>query len=77
VQQEKGVLAVKKKQTSAQETMLAVRRFSRRTFLKSTAAAGSLAAMGPWIVADAQSSSGSLNIINWDDELPNPVVRGE
>ncbi len=74
VQQEKGVLAVKKKQTSAEETMLAVRRFSRRTFLKSTAAAGSLAAMGPWIVADAQSSSGSLNIINWDDELPNPVV---
>jgi spermidine/putrescine transport system substrate-binding protein len=54
--------------------MLAVRRFSRRTFLKSGVATGALAAMGPWIVADAQTSSGSLSIINWDDELPNPVI---
>jgi spermidine/putrescine transport system substrate-binding protein len=65
---------MKKKLTSGQETMLAVRRFSRRTFLKSSVATGALAAMGPWIVAEAQSSSGSLSIINWDDELPNPVV---
>jgi spermidine/putrescine transport system substrate-binding protein len=65
---------VKKKLTSAQQTMQAVRRFSRRTFLKTAGAAGSLAAMGPWVVADAQSSSGSLSIINWDDELPNPVI---
>ena len=64
-----------KKRTSAQETMLAKRLFNRRTFLKAGAgAATSVAAMGPWIVAEAQSSSGSLNIINWDDELPNPVV---
>jgi spermidine/putrescine transport system substrate-binding protein len=65
---------VTKKLTSGQETMLAARRFSRRTFLKSSVATGALAAMGPWIVADAQSSSGSLSIINWDDELPNPVI---
>ena len=65
---------MKKKLTSAQQTMQAVRRFSRRTFLKTAGAAGSLAAMGPWIVADAQSSSGSLNILNWDDELPDPVI---
>jgi spermidine/putrescine transport system substrate-binding protein len=65
---------VKKNLTSAEETMLAVRRFSRRTFLKSTVATGAIAATGPWVVAEAQSSSGSLSIINWDDELPNPVV---
>jgi spermidine/putrescine transport system substrate-binding protein len=65
---------VKKKLTSGEETMLAVRRFSRRTFLKSTVATGAIAATGPWVVAEAQSSSGSLSIINWDDELPNPVI---
>ncbi len=54
--------------------MQSVRRFSRRTFLKTAGAAGSLAAMGPWVVADAQSSSGSLSILNWDDELPDPVI---
>lgn len=64
----------KSKLTNAQETALAVRRFNRRTFLKASVAAGAVAATGPWYVADAQTSSGQLNIINWDDELPNPVV---
>jgi spermidine/putrescine transport system substrate-binding protein len=63
-----------KKLTSGQETMRAIRKFSRRTFLATGAAAGGVAAMGPWIVADAQSTSGSLSIINWDDELPDPVI---
>lgn len=63
-----------KPMTSAEETMLAARRFSRRTFLKTGAAVGSVAATGPWIVQNALSSSGELNIINWDDELPNPVI---
>ena len=53
--------------------MLAARAFSRRTLLKTTAIAGVLAA-GPWVVRDARSSSGELNILNWDDELPNPVI---
>ena len=65
---------MKKKSTSGQQTMHAVRRFTRRTFLKSAGAAGSLAAMGPWVVADAQSSSGSLNMLNWDDEQPTPMI---
>lgn len=64
----------KTKLTNAQETALAVRRFNRRTFLTASVAAGAVAATGPWYVADAQTSSGQLNIINWDDELPNPVV---
>jgi spermidine/putrescine transport system substrate-binding protein len=63
-----------KRPTSAELTMRAVRRFSRRTFLKTAAGAGALAATGPWIVQDALSSSGELNILNWDDELPNPVI---
>ena len=65
---------MKKKLTSGQETMLAVRRFSRRTFVKSSLAAGSIAATGPWVVAQAQSSSGSLNMLNWDDEQPAPMI---
>jgi spermidine/putrescine transport system substrate-binding protein len=65
---------VKKKLTSSQETMLAVRAFSRRTFLKTTAATGAVAATGPWYIANAQSTSGSLSILNWDDELPGSVI---
>ncbi|HVG80803.1 MAG TPA: twin-arginine translocation signal domain-containing protein, partial [Methylomirabilota bacterium] len=38
--------------------MVAARRFTRRTLLKGAAAAGTLAAMGPWIVRDARSASG-------------------
>ena len=65
---------MKKKLTSGQETMKAARRFSRRTFLKSTGAAGALASMGPWVVAEAQTSSGALNLLNWDDEQPAPMI---
>lgn len=65
----------KKKRTEAELTMLARREFGRRTFLKTGLLAGaSMAVTGPWYTADAQSSSGSLSIINWDDELPDPVV---
>lgn len=63
----------KKTPTSAQETMRAAHRFSRRLMLKSTVYGAALAA-SPAIVQDALSSSGSLNILNWDDELPNPVI---
>ena len=46
----------------------------RRRFLKASAAAGLGAVASPAIVSEALSSSGSLNIINWDDELPDPVI---
>jgi spermidine/putrescine transport system substrate-binding protein len=65
---------VTKKRTSTEETVLAAKRFNRRAVLKSTVAGLSVAATGPWYTADAQSSSGSLSIINWDDELPDPVI---
>ena len=64
----------KKKLTNAEETALAVKRFTRRTFVKSGLAAGALASTGPWYTAEAQSTSGTLSILNWDDELPNPVI---
>ncbi len=46
----------------------------RRSFLKSSAAVGLGAVASPAIVSNALSSSGELNIINWDDELPDPVI---
>ena len=54
--------------------MAAARRFTRRTLLKGTAAAGAVAAMGPWIVREARSSSGELNILVWSDEVPDPLI---
>jgi spermidine/putrescine transport system substrate-binding protein len=48
--------------------------FSRRSFLKSSAALGLAAVASPAIVSKALSSSGELSILNWDDELPDPVI---
>nr|WP_281503023.1 extracellular solute-binding protein [Ancylobacter crimeensis] len=59
---------------STVETLLAARAFTRRTLFKGALAAGTVAATGPWIVRDAFSSSGELSLLNWDDELPNPVI---
>ena len=43
---------------------------SRRTLLKTAAVAGSAAAIGPWFIKDARSSSGTLDIMMWSDYLP-------
>ncbi|WP_341894847.1 extracellular solute-binding protein [Ferrovibrio terrae] len=59
---------------SALTTYRAAHAFTRRTLLKSTVAAGTVAALGPWFVQDARSSSGTLSILHWDDELPDPVI---
>ncbi|MDQ0513255.1 extracellular solute-binding protein [Ancylobacter amanitiformis] len=59
---------------SSIETLLAARSFSRRVLFKGALAAGAMAAAGPYIVRDAFSSSGELNLLNWDDEIPNPVI---
>ena len=47
---------------------------SRRSFLKTTAAFGLGAVASPAIVSQALSSSGELSLLNWDDELPDPVI---
>jgi len=48
----------------------------RRTVLKGAAAAGAILGMGPWIVKDAFSSSGELNILMWSDALVKSVADG-
>lgn len=63
-----------KAQLAARATLLAARSFNRRTMLKGTAAAGSFLVAGPMIVRNAFSSSGELNLLNWSDEIPDPVV---
>lgn len=67
-------MSKKTRVTSTKATIDAAKSFSRRFFLKAGAATASAVTMGPWVVANAQSSSGQLNILVWDDELPNPVV---
>jgi len=60
--------------TSAEATVKAASSFTRRVLLTRAAMLGTAAAMGPFVVKQALSSSGSLNLLNWDDELPNPVI---
>jgi spermidine/putrescine transport system substrate-binding protein len=59
-----------KSQISAEKTFKAAKIHSRRGVLKTAAILGTAAALGPWIVEDAFSSSGSLNIMMWSDYLP-------
>jgi spermidine/putrescine transport system substrate-binding protein len=66
-------MSMKKPSTSAEQTALAARLFSRRLMLKSSLYGAALAA-SPAIVHDALSSSGTLSLLNWDDELPDPVI---
>ena len=63
-----------KEQKRTRELLLTARAFSRRTMLKSAAAAGAIAAVGPMYVRDAFSSSGELNLLMWSDEFPDPVI---
>ena len=55
-------------------TLRAARAFTRRTLLARSAALGTAAALGPFVVRDALSSSGELNLLNWSDEIPDPVI---
>jgi spermidine/putrescine transport system substrate-binding protein len=54
---------------------MAARAFSRRTALCGVAAAGTVLATGPWLVRDARSSSGELNILHWADQLRDPIPK--
>jgi len=56
-------------------TLGAARRFSRRTMLKNAAAAGTALAVGPWLVKDAFSSSGELNVFSWSDYMPEEHIK--
>jgi spermidine/putrescine transport system substrate-binding protein len=57
------------------ETGRAAKAFSRRLVLRGAAAAGAIAATGPWIVRDAFSSSGELNVFTWSDYMPDDHIK--
>jgi spermidine/putrescine transport system substrate-binding protein len=64
-----------KVQKSSVQTQQAAKAFTRRTLIKSTAAAGAVAAMGPALVREAFSSSGEINILMWSDYLPETFIN--
>jgi spermidine/putrescine transport system substrate-binding protein len=51
--------------SSSVATQRAASKFTRRSLLKAAAAGGTIAAMGPWIVRDAFSSSGEIRVMTW------------
>jgi spermidine/putrescine transport system substrate-binding protein len=59
---------------SSVATQKAAKAFSRRTLLKGATAAGTVAAVGPWYVRDAFSSSGEVNVICWTGYLPDTFL---
>ena len=59
--------------TSAEETVRAARAFSRRLMLRASAAGVALAA-SPALVREGMTQTKTLNILVWDDELPDPVI---
>jgi len=66
-------MSEKLKQSSI-ATQRAAREFTRRTLLKHAAAVGTVAAVGPFFVKNALSSSGELSLLMWSDEFPDPVI---
>jgi spermidine/putrescine transport system substrate-binding protein len=67
-------MAKKRAVNSTTLTLLAANVFTRRLMLRGTGVAATVATLGPWYVKTALSSSGELSMLNWDDELPNPVI---
>lgn len=61
--------------TGSVRTLRAAKTFTRRTLLKGAAATGAIAAAGPWIVEDAFSSSGQVNVICWTGYLPDIFLK--
>jgi len=64
-----------KANASSLATLNAARSFNRRLMLKAGLGAGAAMAAGPWIVRDALSSSGELNILGWKNELPSDLLQ--
>ena len=53
-----------------------IKQRTRRGALKLALGAVSAAAMGPWIIRDARSSSGDLNVMMWSDYFPKNFISG-
>jgi spermidine/putrescine transport system substrate-binding protein len=63
-----------KSQLDSDKTLRAAKAFSRRTVLKSAAAAGAIAAVGPFVIdSEARAASGELKILIWTGYVPQSV----
>lgn len=64
----------KKKSSNGAKTLRAARAFNRRTVLKSAAALGSFAALGPYLLTEeAKAASGELKILIWSGYIPDSL----
>ncbi|NQW01630.1 MAG: ABC transporter substrate-binding protein, partial [Rhodospirillales bacterium] len=63
-----------KKPTSTELNAKAAKSFTRRSVMKTAVATGAVAVASPWIVKDAFSSSGEINILMWSDYLPEKFM---
>jgi spermidine/putrescine transport system substrate-binding protein len=61
--------------SSSKLVLRSAKAFSRRMALRRAAAAGTMLATGPWLVSDAFSSSGELNVLHWADQLKDPIPK--
>ena len=59
---------------STDETATSKKGFTRRDFIKTAAAAGVAASVGPWFIKDALSSSGELKLFTWPDYSKPEVI---
>jgi len=59
---------------SVDKTATSKKGFTRRHFIKTAAAAGVAASVGPWFIKDALSSSGELKLFTWSDYSPPEVI---
>ncbi len=61
--------------SSSRLTAKAARTFSRRTLIKHAIGVGAIATGGPWIVRDAFSSSGKVDVLCWTGYLPEAFLK--
>ncbi len=63
-----------KKRTSGGETLRAAKEFNRRTVLRGAAAAGTFAALGPYLLTEeAKAASGELKVLIWTGYIPQSI----
>ncbi|MDH3792448.1 MAG: extracellular solute-binding protein, partial [Rhodospirillales bacterium] len=63
-----------KRDSSGAKTLRAARDFNRRSVLKGAAAAGALAALGPYLLTEeAKAASGELKVLIWTGYIPQSV----
>ncbi|MFQ5773162.1 MAG: extracellular solute-binding protein [Kiloniellaceae bacterium] len=63
---------ISKSRTSSELTQRAARAFTRRTLMKGAAAAGAVAAVGPFVIgAEARAAARELKVMIWSDYIPD------